>query len=118
MFDELRRLIRMPQRRRNLCELGQRSFKVIDDFRSDNSRWLAVQEEEVIDPPVGLLKGELPDSDSHPCTQVELVLALDQPACLGELLVDFDPGQCLSGQVAVLVGTSLIRHAGQITGEP
>jgi hypothetical protein len=58
-----------------------------------------------------LLKGELPDGDADPCTQVKLVLALDQPTRLAKLLVDLDTGQRLPCQVAVLVGsTSLVCH--------
>ena len=78
-------------------------------FGLDDSGWLAVQEEEVIDPPMWLLKSELPDGDTDPGTQIELVLALDQPTRLAKLLVDLDTSQRLSGQVAVLVGLTS-RH--------
>ena len=53
---------------------------------------------------------------SEGCTHIEFIQALDQPTCLAKLLVDLDTGQRLSGQVVVLVGTSLIRHAARLRG--
>jgi hypothetical protein len=72
----------------------------------DDSRRLAVQEEEVVHPAMRLFKSELSDCDPDTSAQIELVLTLDLPTCLAKLLVDLDTGQRLLGEVAVLLGRS------------
>jgi hypothetical protein len=79
-------------------------------FRLDDSGWLSVQEQQVVNPPVRLLKGELADSDPGADPKIQRPLALDYPPGSCKLFVDLDSGPCLAGEVAVLVRPVLELH--------
>ena len=68
----------------------------------DHPGGLAVEEEQVVDPAVALLQGELPDSDAGPSCHVRLSGVLDHPTGRLELSVDVDPGLSLSSEVSVV----------------
>lgn len=74
---------------------------------------LAVQEQEVAHPPMGLLKSELPDGYARAGAEVQVVLALNHPSRSHELLIDLDPGLLLASQVVMLRGPSSLFPAAQ-----
>jgi hypothetical protein len=68
----------------------------------DHCRRLAIHEQQVVNPPVTLLKDELADRHAPPHREVGLVGVLDEPAGVHKQPVDLDPRLCLAREVGVV----------------
>src|ERR1039457_1921432 len=69
----------------------------------DHPGRLAMDEQQVINPPVRLVQCKFANRDPRADAQVQCILALNHPASCGHMLVDFHPGPRLASEVIMII---------------